>query len=175
MEISLMSRFFAGKLCELQQVEADLFSELGRSIDDHAFHEYNRVFSALGIGYRLRGWLLMCAYPLERFSWMQDSKRIWNMKAFKLRIGMGLTEYSSGDVTYFRPGGSEMARKHLWLWIVTRIAPAKSCPQTPQALEIREYYLNQPDGLNKRLRISRTVAKGVRVLFRELVTSTSDR
>jgi hypothetical protein len=173
-EITSFTRQFASQIAQLQTIELELEAELRSLISDARFEAYNRVFHQLGIGTRLRGLLLARIYPIERYRALNGEQQHWNVKGFKLMLGMGMVEYSSGDKTYFAAGGSELVRKHLWLWIITRIAPQKSRPRSAIAQELSNYFdelkqVHLTDSSLARLRIAKTMSKGVRIMFRELI------
>ncbi|MCV3213451.1 hypothetical protein OGM63_07905 [Plectonema radiosum NIES-515] len=50
-------------------------------------------------------------------------KRDRSLRAFKLKLGMGLIEDASGKQERWVPGGSGHCRQALWQWCVTRIEP----------------------------------------------------
>jgi hypothetical protein len=99
------------------------------------FERYNLVFDEFKMGRRVRAMILSHIYPLEQFlitglrekidyvvnTSGKRSKRRRSLSAFKLAVGCGLVEDSSGKSEKWIAGGSKLCRVALWQWVHTII------------------------------------------------------
>lgn len=137
-DISEFSRNLARQLCELQNWEIQIETELANMLKLPEFEVYNQVLDSLGMGLRTKCWIISQIYPIERFlgDWDYRSARA----KFKQRLGYGGVEDSSGDKERFKKSGSKISRQLLYMWILTTIAPEKARPDTPLAKQLSEFY-----------------------------------
>jgi Transposase len=151
------------------------------------FKTYNEVFDEFGFGLRTRAMVLSHIYPLENYLSKEGkelteyvpstgkrkySKRWRSLAAFKLSCGYGLIEDSSGDETHWKPGGSSIVRKAIWLWIFTRIEPyrVRLRPRNEIGKVLGDYLDSKKQaGVNVRLARSRTAVKAIELLFYKLL------
>ncbi|MEO0947674.1 MAG: IS110 family transposase, partial [Cyanobacteria bacterium J06641_5] len=140
------SRFHAQRLLSIQTEVLKLELELEELLCGEQFTVYRRVFERFGFGDRLQGAILAHAYPLEEI--LDEHKRpvkerrrgtisgkmVTNnisRRKFQNILGCVPGEDSSGDMFRSRvTGGSELVRKLLWLWQLTRIEPKGSRPKS---------------------------------------------
>lgn len=176
-EISDFTRYYAARICESQRRELMLRDEIQGILDLPKFQAYKDVFESLGMTLPAQAIVLGKIYPFEQF-WRLDAfgRRVWMPKSFRLRLGMGQVTYQSGQKIYKDYGGSSLARKQLFLWVGTKIARTKYKNQRASGVLAQElgFYWDslEDDCGNKKLAILRnqkTVSKGLRILFRELV------
>lgn len=176
LDVSPFTRGLAQQIVHLKKMEVEAEFYLQRLLDWDGFASYKEVFDRFGFGDRLSAAILVNTYPIERFSQWDGSRSRWNSKAFKLKLGMGLIEQSSGDKVYFAPGGSVMCRKLFYLWAVTRIASPINRPDGDLAQDAIAYYerlkVEMPSKQLARLRLCKIAARSSRVLFRELLAAT---
>lgn len=180
------TRFLAQELSTLEdQIEATEV-EMVRLYHSPGFARYQRVFAQYGIRDRVGSMVLSHIYPLENFlgpnqeeivetvtgSNGKASRRYRSLKSFKLALGAGLVEDSSGQSEKWIPGGSTLCRRALWQWLFTKIEVRKNRPNTPQAQLLGE--LLDQHKVNKtplKLARSRTICKAVELLFYDLLDS----
>lgn len=193
-----LSRFsieHAARLVELQAQAIRLEKILHSLVSAPEFEKYNLVFDKFRFGRRVRAMLLSHLYPLEQFlladkkehiEYVQNSsgnrsKRYRSLAAFKLALGCGLIEDSSGKSQGWVVGGSKMCRISLWQWVFTCIEPRggkdltgrMQAPRRPdneigQALGKKMDEFKRAKAPIKLIR-SRIANKAVEMLFYELL------
>jgi transposase len=137
-EISEYSRNLARQLCQLTDWEIQIETELATLLRQPELGVYNRVMDDLGMGLRVKCWVISQIYPIERF--LGDGNyRNWRAR-FKQRLGYGGVENSSGDKESTQKSGSKISRQLLYLWVITTIAPVKSRPDNAIAKQLAEFY-----------------------------------
>ncbi|MCT7958731.1 IS110 family transposase [Laspinema palackyanum] len=137
-EISDFSRNLAMQLCQLTDWEIQIEEELATLLKRPEFKPYNQVMDDLGMGLRVKCWVISQIYPIERFLG-SGSYRNWRAR-FKQRLGYGGVEDSSGDKERTRKSGSKISRQMLYLWVVTAIAVKRTRPDTPIAKQLADFY-----------------------------------
>lgn len=184
--ISSFSRFLATELCNIENQIESIEHEM-RTIYHHAdFAAYQRVFAAYGIGDRVGSMLLAHIYPLENFLGPEGqeiveivksqngkpSKRYRSLSSFKLMLGAGLVEDSSGKSEHWVAGGSSLCRAAMWQWLFTRIEVKKNRPKTPQGQKLGQMLDNlKAGGTPVKLARSRVICKAAEMLFYDLLES----
>lgn len=135
--ISQFSIEHAARLVELQAQAIRIERIMHSLTSSPQFEKYNAVFDRFKFGRRVRAMILSHIYPLEQFllanhkehieyvdnSNGKRSKRLRSLAAFKLALGCGLIEDSSGKSEGWVSGGSKLCRIALWQWIFTVIEP----------------------------------------------------
>jgi hypothetical protein len=97
-------------------------------------------------------------------------KRDRSLRAFKLRLGYGLVEDSSGKSTRWVPGGSGLCRKALWQWCLTKIEPKHTRVSTEVGQTLSNYINRlKAGGTPAKVAQSRCCAKAVTMLYRMLI------
>lgn len=182
--LSVFTRHHAQHLCQIHEQEIAIEKEIYELIGSKAFEPYHQVFNMFGMGQRVRAMLLGHIYPLETFlgpnlkvleDWVigpsgKRTKRQRSLNAFRLRLGLGTVEDSSGQTTRNIPGGSALCRKALWQWEFTKIDVARNRPDNHIGRELGEYRDQLKDnGIPIQLVRSRVCARAVKRLFYELV------
>jgi len=186
-EISDFTRTHAQRLCSLQLQENQLEAELELLLQAPEYQPYLKVFASFGFGLRTKALLLSQIYPIENYLDASNKpivefergkngklqKRHRSLRSFKLRLGLGLVEDSSGDYHQWVPGGSSLCRKALWLWELTRIEPMKIRPKNEIGEQLGAYrdQLRQ-GGTPAKVVQSRVCVKAVTLLFKKLVEAT---
>ncbi|WP_254568270.1 hypothetical protein [Oscillatoria sp. HE19RPO] len=94
-EISEYSRNLANQLCQLTDSEIAIETELAALLRLPEFNAYNQVMDSLGMGLRVKCWVISQIFPIERFLG-SGNYRSWRAR-FKQRLGYGGIEDSSGD------------------------------------------------------------------------------
>jgi hypothetical protein len=121
----------AARLAEIQEQQCRIGKQLCALINAPEFDKYNIVFDRFRMSRVIRAMLLSHLYPMEQFllgdlrehiEYVENcngnrSKRRRSLSAFKLALGCGLVENSSGDSTKWVAGGSQLCRISLWQWI----------------------------------------------------------
>ncbi|NEU76383.1 hypothetical protein PI95_028690 [Hassallia byssoidea VB512170] len=149
-----------------------------------AFIDYNSVFDEFGFGMRVRCLLLSHIYPLDNFLGSdrkpvievittdkgKTHKRDRSLPAFKLKLGMGLIEDTSGKSQRWIPGGFGHCRQALWQWCLTRIEPkANRRLQTEVGQHLGDYVDKlKIGGTPAKVAQSRCCALAARLLFQKL-------
>lgn len=184
--LSEFSRFLATELISLEEQIKLLETEIKALCSEPTFRDYRQVFRRYGFGSRVSAMVLAHIYPFENFLGFEGkeiietvkskngkpSKRYRSLKAFKLAVGSGLVEDSSGKTENWVPGGSALCREALWQWLFSCIEPKKSRPKTPEC-----QYLGQlidsykAAGTPVKLARSRVIHKAVEMLFYDLLES----
>lgn len=184
--ISSFTRFLATELCNIEDQISSIEDEM-RTIYCHAdFADYQRVFTSYGMGDRVASMLLAHIYPLENFLGPhgqeiveivrsqngKPSKRYRSLNSFKLMLGAGLVEDSSGKSERWIAGGSSLCRVALWQWLFTRIEVKKNRPKTAQGQKLGQMLDNlKAGGTPVKLARSRVMCKAAEMLFYDLLES----
>lgn len=181
--LSEFTKLHAGHLCAIHDQEIAIEAQLELLLKDPALDPYHQVFNKFGMGQRIRAMILGHIFPIESFlgpgrkpivEWVntkskKKSCRHRSLAAFKLRLGAGMVEDSSGQTTKMVAGGSSLCRKALWQWIFTRIEPAKSRPNNKACQELGTFLDDlKARGIPAQLARSRAVVRAVESLFYEL-------
>lgn len=177
----------AQRLCNLQIQENQLEAVLELLLQAPEYQLYLKVFAHFGFGLRTRALLLSQIYPIENYLDAINKpivefergnngklqKRHRSLRSFKLRLGLGLVEDSSGDFHQWTPGGSSLCRKALWLWELTRIEPIKIRPKNEIGEQLGAYRDQlREGGTPAKVVQSRVCVKAVTLLFKKLVEAT---
>lgn len=151
--ISEFTRFQADQLCELEEQIAAIEKKMIALASKAEFHKYRAILSQFGFGPRVEALLLAHIYPFENFlgpdnqeiiEWVKRekgkrTKRNRSLKSFKLFLGFGMVEDSSGKSESWVPGGSQLCRNAIWQYIFTRIEPKSNRPRNLIGKELGEY------------------------------------
>lgn len=187
--ISEFTKIHAQRICDIQDQAISIEKKLQAVIDAPEFEKYHKVFDDFGMGQRVRSMILGTIFPLESYldehskpiidvvrnkKGKGKSKRYRSLNAFKLVLGMGLVEDSSGKTDKWIPGGSNLCRVALWQWEFTRIEPKKCRPDNEIGKSLGEYRDKlKESGVPMKLVRSRVVVKAVTMLFNALVKAVS--
>lgn len=184
--ISDFTRAQARRICDLERHQGVIEQEIEQLMSLAAFAFYHHVFNEFGFGLRTRAVLLSHFYPFEDFlgpskqpivDWQESrggkrTKRDRSLRAFKLRLGMGLIEDSSGKSTAWIPGGSSLCREALWLWVLTRVEPKQDNRrlQTEVGQQLGTYIDKlKANGVPGKVAQLRTAAKATAMLYKKLL------
>lgn len=184
LEISDFTRLQSKRICEIERHQDAIEQELQQLLALPVFANYLTVFDEFGFGLRIRSLLLSHIYPISDFLGSDGlplieftpsdagklQKRDRSLRAFKLRLGYGLVEDSSGKSTRWIPGGSGLCRKALWQWCLTKIEPRNSRVST-EVGQILGNYIDRlkAGGTPGKVAQSRCCAKAATMLFKKLV------
>lgn len=183
-EISDFTRIAARRICDLERQQRQTEAQIKEVLRSPEFDTYNRVFDYFGFGLRTRAILLSHVYPFSNFlaetgqplidieinELGKPQRRDRSLRAFKLRLGMGLVEDSSGKSQKWIPGGSDICRKTLWQWVLTKIEPRASRGRVPVGAELGLYIDGlKAGGVPGKVAQSRCAAKAVTLLYRALL------
>jgi len=183
-EISEFTRMHAQRLCSLQLQENQLEAELELLLRVPEYQPYLKVFACFGFGLRTKALLLSQIYPIQSYLGSGNKpivefergnngklqKQHRSLRSFKLRLGLGLVEDSSGDYHQWVAGGSSLCRKALWLWEFTRIEPIKVRPKNEIGEQLGAYRDQlREGGTPAKVVQSRVCVKAVTLLFKKLV------
>jgi hypothetical protein len=183
LEISAFTRSHAARICDLERHQDAIEHAIATLLQKSDFAIYRTTFDEFGFGLRSRAVLLSHIYPFEDFlnqdnqpviEWGESksgraTKRDRSLRAFKLRIGMGLVEDSSGQSTNWIPGGSSLCRIALWQWCLCCIEPRRS--RSTETLQFLGEYLDElkASQLPGKLAQLRTCAKAATLLYKKLL------
>ncbi len=188
--ISSTVEHHARRLCDLQQEEYAIETELEQLLNDPKFTAYREVFSRFGFGTRIESIILSQIYPLENYFGIDGkpevkirkgrksgnpTKRYLSLRRFQKALGLAPSLEASGDKSKIKiVGGSDLCRIAFWQWVFTRIEVKRSRLDN----EIGSVLGAQLDaekaaGRPARLVRSRISAKAAKLLFRELVKTIS--
>lgn len=185
LNISEFTRHQARRICDLERQQDLIEQEISHLLGQPVFETYNSIFDYFGFGLRVRAMLLAHIYPIQDFLGPdlkpiidlvendvgKIQKRDRSLRAFKLRLGLGLVEDASGKSQRWLPGGSDLCRQALWQWCLTRIEPRGS-RRLPSAIgqELGQYIDRlKAGGTPAKLAQLRCCAKAVTRLFKDLV------
>lgn len=182
--LSEFSVFLATQLTQLEKKISAIEHEMVSLYRSPCFAAYQKVFSQYGFGDRVGAMILSHIYPFENFLGEdkreiieivkghngKPSKRYRSLNAFKLQLGCGLVEDSSGKSERWIVGGSSLCRIALWQWLFTRIEVQKARPKTKRGQQTAELL----DTLKKsstpiKLARSRVICKVAEWLFYDLL------
>ncbi|MBD2692652.1 IS110 family transposase [Anabaena catenula] len=131
-EISTFTRRLSNLLCDLEEWESEIKSEILEVLEAPEFIPYRKVMTMFGIGTRPQALLISQVYPITKFE---------SLGRFKRRLGMAKDEYSSGDRETMNTGaGSKLCRTQLFLWVLDAIAPVRARPQNEIGQKLGEFY-----------------------------------
>lgn len=175
----------AERMCVIHEQESRIEKQLADLIGHEMFKPYNKVFDEFRMGQRVRSLILGTIFPLDTFlgedrkpiielvrnkKGKGKSKRYRSLNAFKLALGFGLVEDSSGKSDKWITGGSNLCRKALWQWEFTIIEPSKTRPTNDYGKALGEYRDKlKANGIPIKLVRSRTCCRAVEMLFKALV------
>ncbi|BDA69324.1 hypothetical protein MicvaDRAFT_1744 [Calothrix sp. PCC 7716] len=177
-------------LCNLQQQEFTVESELQQLLSEACFVPYYKVFNKFCFGSRLSSILIAHIYPLEIF--LKDGKpeikicrgRISgkptkhhiSLRKFQKTLGMAPSQEQSGDKRAVKANnGSKLCRKALWQWVFATLEPRKRKVKN-EIINTLCTYLDAEKASGKPVQLirSRVAARAVKLLFRELVKELND-
>ncbi|WP_055077223.1 hypothetical protein [Pseudanabaena sp. 'Roaring Creek'] len=182
--ISDFTKQHAQRICDIQDQEVQIERQLTKAIGADMFAPYHKVFDKFGMGQRVRSYLLGTIFPLETYldqnrkpivelvrnkKGMGKSKRYRSLAAFKLALGHGLVEDSSGKSEKWIVGGSNLCRLALFQWEYTTIEPKRSRPNNDICKALGDFRDKlKANGVPIKLVRSRVITKAVEMLFRLL-------
>lgn len=175
----------AEAICQIEEREIKIERKLLKLLSLPEFRIYNEVLEPFRMGRRIRAMVISHIYPIESYlnedkrpikDWVesQSGKRPYvphnvSLGAFKLSLGLGLTEYSSGDGVKWGKGGARLPRTSLWQWVLTTVE-RKAMRTSPELIELGEYcdkLKGNKIGIDKvRMKVA---AKASKMIFRSLV------
>ncbi len=193
--LSQFTKEHAARLIELQYQGIRIEKVMSALVSSPQFKIYNEVFDRFKFGRRVRAMILSHIYPMESFlladhkehiEYVENrngnrSKRYRSLSSFKLALGYGLVEDSSGKSEGWIPGGSKLCRISLFQWVYTMIEPKGGVNKIGRVMPSRrpENHIglklgNQMDkskeaGLPVFLIRARVSAKAAEMLFYELL------
>jgi hypothetical protein len=183
--VSEFTKSHAERMCVIHEQEISIERQLADVIGADIFAPYHKVFDQFGFGQRVRGYLLGTIYPLDAYldqnrkpiielvrnkKGQGKSKRYRSLCAFKLALGYGLVEDSSGKSEKWIPGGSNLCRTALWQWEYTKIEPVKNRPQNDIGKSLGDYRDKlKANGIPIKLVRSRVIVRAIEKLFDLLV------
>jgi hypothetical protein len=185
----------ARRLVNIQEQQCQIEKEMCKLLDAPRFDAYNIVFDRFRMSRKIRAMLLSHCYPIEQFlladlkehieyvenSQGRRSKRRRSLSSFKLALGCGLVENSSGDESKWVAGGSKLCRISLWQWITVIIqikggnnknGIAKKSPRPDNHIGQRlgaKYDKGKESGIPYLLLMSKIANEAVELLFDELL------
>ncbi len=182
--LSSFSLEHAKRLLNLENQQISIERLLCDLVYSEPFQMYNAVFDHFGFGRRVRGMLLSYCYPFESFLNQNGNEikekvisrngkrgvRYRSLAAFKLSLGYGMVEDTSGTSQGWILGGSKLCRIALWQWVFTRIE-VKSRRLT-NAIGVKlgtSIDVMKDGGTPAALARSRIAAKACELLFYELL------
>ncbi len=184
--ISQFTKYHAVRLCDIHRQEIEIETSLSMLTSCPNFDKYNKVFDEFGFGQRVRALILSTIYPMETFLGVNGkpvveivpnlkgtgtAKRHRSLSSFRLALGHGMVEDSSGESTDWVNGGSKLCRIALWQWIFTRIEPVKARPDTEICKELSELYDTlKLSGVPIKLVRSRVLSRAIRKMFYMLLS-----
>ncbi|MEH1851467.1 MAG: transposase [Nostoc sp.] len=165
--ISKFTRRLSNLLCDLNDWEQEINTEILSSLEQPQFAAYTQVFQKFGIGARPQALLISQIYPITKFE---------SLGRFKRRLGMAKEEFSSGDKETMKTGaGSTLCKTQLYLWIFDMIAPAHARPQNEIGEKLGHFYdtrkaqfQDNPD-LWKKKAVARLQQKALQEFQRSLI------
>ncbi|KGF73358.1 hypothetical protein DO97_21430 [Neosynechococcus sphagnicola sy1] len=183
--LSNFSLEHAKRLLNLENQQISIERLLCEHVYSDSFKAYNAVFDRFGFGRRIRGILLSYCYPFESFLNQNGNEikekvrsrngkrgvRYRSLAAFKLSLGYGMVENSSGSAQGWILGGSKLCRIALWQWVFTRIeVKSKRLKNSIGEKLGRTIDLMKDGGTPAALARSRIAAKACQILFYELLS-----
>lgn len=131
----------AQRICDLQREEYAIEDEMQEILANTKYIAYINAFNEFGFGMRTQALILSQIYPLTNFlnadgtpmvefhksrnNPKKQSKRRLSERRFQKVLGLAPTEESSGDKKKQKVVGSALCRKAIWLWVFTKVEPAK--------------------------------------------------
>ena len=184
------TRSHAKRLVELWKDEDLLERELADLMGkDPRFMPYKQVLSSWGMGVRCQAAIISQIYPISSFCdddgkplvvWGKSrknkdkrTKRHLGLRRFCKALGLAPTERSSGDKESKQiVGGSDVCRRHIWLWCYTRIEVKRNRLATGKLDALCQMYdTGKTSGKPMKLLRMQVCAKAVKLLFYELITA----
>jgi hypothetical protein len=185
----------AARLVEIQEQQCRIEKQIGELLSDPQFDQYNIVFDRFRMGRRVRSMLLSHLYPIEQYlladlkehvEYVENmkgkrSKRRRSLAAFKLALGCGLVESSSGDDSKWIAGGSKLCRISLWQWVttiiqvkggITKHGVTRKSPRPDNRIGQQlgdKYDKGKESGIPYKLLMSKVANEAVEMLFNELL------
>lgn len=175
----------AKRLLNLENQQISIERILCELVYSQPFSMYNRVFDRFGFGRRVRGILLSYCYPFESFLNQRGNEikekvtsrngkrgvRYRSLAAFKLTLGYGMVEDTSGKSQGWILGGSKLCRIALWQWVFTRIEVKSGRLNNPIGERLgKSIDAMKQGGTPVALARSRIAAKACELLFYELLS-----
>lgn len=186
--ISDFTRCHAKRLLDIHKQEIEIEAEILAIAQQDIFKPYQQVFDKFGFGDRVRAMILSTIYPLQ--SYLNDdfnpiveivdnlkgtgkSKRHRSLNSFKLALGHGMVEDSSGKSEDWVNGGSKLCRIALWQWCFTMIEVRRN--RKTEYLQVLGKQLDdmKAQGIPVKLARSKVLSRAIRWLFYELVDAIS--
>jgi hypothetical protein len=185
----------AQRLVNIQEQQCAIEKEMCKLLDAPRFDKYNAVFDRFRMSRKVRAILLSHLYPIEQHllanlkehvEYVENnrgkrSRRRRSLSSFKLALGCGLVESSSGDESKWVPGGSKLCRIALWQWITVIIqitggadknGVAKKSPRPDNHIGKQlgdKYDKGKESGIPYLLLMSKVANEAVELLFDELL------
>jgi transposase len=183
------------RLVGIQEQQCLIEKEMCKLLGAPRFEKYNVVFDRFRMPKKIRAMLLSHCYPIEQFlladfkehiEYVEScnrrrSRRRRSLSAFKLALGCGLVESSSGDESRWVAGGSKLCRIALWQWItviiqvkggVNKNGSFKKSPRPDNHIGERlglKYDKGKESGIPYLLLMSKIANAAVEMLFEELL------
>lgn len=182
--ISDFTREHAKRLLNLENQQIDIERALLEIVNSEPFEMYNRVFDRFAFGKRIRSIILSYCYPFESFLNQNGNEirdkvvsrtgkkgtRYRSLASFKLSLGYGLVEDTSGKSSAWIPGGSKICRIALWQWVFSRIEVRKNRPENEPCASLGAKLDAMKDGgVPAPVARSRIASRTVELLFYELL------
>jgi hypothetical protein len=190
--ISAFSRGLAAQICAIERQEFGIEQEIAQELERTEYAPYLKIFEDYAFGERTATALLSAIYPLEQF--LKDGRKIneyiesasgtrgrrdRSLGAFKLRCGLGMTYYQSGDSQGWKASGSADTRTALWLWCKIAVVMRPNL-ELPKIAKLRSYYDHGSkqiiDGEEKvfhpgirNQKVLRVVRRALEMLYRDLI------
>ncbi len=163
--LSSFSLEHAKRLLNLENQQISIERILFDLVNSEEFQMYNAVFDRFSFGRRVRGMLLSYCYPFESFLNHNGNEikqkitsrngkkgvRYRSLAAFKLSLGYGMVEDSSGKSQGWVLGGSKLCRIALWQWVFTRIEIKNGRLKNPIGEKLGKSVDAMKDGVLQRL------------------------
>ena len=181
-------KFHAQRICSLQLEEQLIEDELDTLLTDERFSSYREVFQKFNFGDRLQSIILSQIYPLENYLGEDGkpiikirkgrksgnpTKRHLSLRKFQKALGVAPSQESSGDIAKSKvSGGSALCRRALWQWVFSGVEPVKR--RTNPILSDLGVFVDAEKLAGKPVKLvrMRVAVKGVKLLFKELVSAT---
>lgn len=187
--ISKFTRNHARRLLEIHQQEIDIEADILAIAQQEIFKPYHNAFDRFGFGDRVRAMILSTIYPLQSYlgdegkpiveivdnlKATKKSKRHRSLSSFKLALGHGMVEDTSGKSVDWINGGSKLCRIALWQWLFTSVE-VRRCRKTDYLRCFgAELDTLKEKGVPVKLARSKVLSRVIRRLFYDLVESIND-
>jgi hypothetical protein len=174
-------------ICNLQNQEFCIETELRSLLQDECFKPYFQVFSEFGFGFRLSAILIAYIYPIEHFLVDgkpevrfhrgrvsgKSTKRHLSLRRFQKTLGLAPCLEASGDKRGIKVNdGSRLCRKAMWQWVFSSLEPKTRRLENPTVNSLC-LFLDEEKANGKPVRLvrSRVAVKAVKLLFSKLAKS----